>query len=59
MREEAANIIKRRIGEELCRFANGECDCQRRDRLCERVEVQADVILRLAASINSSGGDHV
>lgn len=46
--------IERRIGEEICRFANGTCDCKGRDRLCERVEIQAALIVRLAAQIPST-----
>lgn len=54
---EHVKTIDRRIGEEICRFANGVCDCQHRDRLCERVEAQAALILRLAAQ-KSIGGGH-
>lgn len=49
-----SKVIARRIGEEICCFANGECDCRDRARLCERVEIHAALILRLAASLNST-----
>lgn len=46
----SSKAIERRIGEEICRFANGTCDCQGRDwRLCARVEAEVALIMRLAA----------
>lgn len=32
----------------ICKFANGECHCANRPRLCERVEVVATSIAELA-----------
>ncbi len=53
---EHSKTIERRIGEEICRFANGACDCQGRERLCQRAEDKTSLIMRLAAQAQRNAG---
>ncbi len=51
-------VIARRVGEEICHFANGTCDCKGRERLCARVENEATRIMTLVSNLKSEGRDN-